>query len=87
MNEKFEDDHAGFDNNEAVSIVQHIIEELPLNQADVIQMRDIDGLEFEEIAGLLEADVAYVRVLLSRARKTVREKLEKIYTYEAKRKI
>lgn len=60
-------------------IVKRIVEKLPSSQAEVIQLRDIDGLEFDEIADLLDTDIAYVRVLLSRARKTVREKLEKIY--------
>jgi len=46
-------------------------------------MRDIDGLEFDEISEITATDVAYVRVLLSRARKTVKDKLEKIYSYEA----
>jgi RNA polymerase sigma-70 factor (ECF subfamily) len=68
---------------EIIEIIQEIIEELPKNQKEVIQMRDIDGLEFEEIAGVLETDIAYIRVLLSRARKTVKEKIEKIYAYEA----
>ncbi|MBN1927253.1 MAG: RNA polymerase sigma factor [Prolixibacteraceae bacterium] len=87
MNADVPDNHTVFEYSEAVEMVQGIINKLPTNQADVIQMRDIDGLEFDEIAELLGADMAYVRVLLSRARKTVREQLEKIYAYEAKRKI
>ncbi|MCF8357321.1 MAG: RNA polymerase sigma factor [Prolixibacteraceae bacterium] len=87
FNEKTAEHNSDFENSEAVSIVKLIVEKLPANQAEVIQMRDIDGLEFDEIADVLDTDVAYIRVLLSRARKTVREKLEKIYKYEAKQKI
>jgi RNA polymerase sigma factor (sigma-70 family) len=70
--------------DEVVEIVQKIIDSLPDNQREVIQMRDIDGLDYDEIAELIGRDIPYTRVLLSRARKTVKEKIEKIYTYEAK---
>lgn len=69
--------------NETVKIIQSIIDELPANQREAIQLRDIDGLDYEEIAEILDTDVAYTRVLLSRARKSVKEKIEKIYAYEA----
>jgi RNA polymerase sigma-70 factor (ECF subfamily) len=68
---------------EMVMIVQQVIDSLTENQREVIQLRDIDGLEFEEIAEITAMDIPYIRVLLSRARKTVKEKLEKIYAYEA----
>jgi len=72
------------ENDEIVDIVQKIIDSLPDNQREVIQMRDIDGLDYDEIAELIGRDIPYTRVLLSRARKTVKEKIEKIYAYEAK---
>ena len=68
---------------EMVQIVKQIIETLTESQREIIQLRDIDGLEFEEIAEITMMDVPYIRVLLSRARKTVKEKLDKIYQYEA----
>jgi RNA polymerase sigma-70 factor, ECF subfamily len=71
---------------EMLMIVQQVIDTLTENQREVIQLRDIDGMEFEEIAEITAMDVPYIRVLLSRARKTVKEKLEKIYAYEAIRK-
>lgn len=70
--------------DEFVVIVQEIIDLLPDNQREVIQYRDIDGLDFDEIAEIIGRDIPYTRVLLSRARKIVKEKLEKIYAYEAK---
>lgn len=76
----FNDRH---ENDELINIVKQAINELPANQREVISMRDIDCLEFEEIAEVTETDIAYVRVLLSRARKAVKEKIEKIYAYEA----
>jgi len=71
------------DSKEAWYLVKTIIEQLPELQREVIQMRDVDDLDFEEIAGVMELEITHVRVLLSRARKTVREKLVKIYAYEA----
>jgi RNA polymerase sigma factor (sigma-70 family) len=72
--------------DEMVGIVQKLVDSLPDNQREVIQMRDIDGLDFEEIAELIGRDIPYTRVLLSRARKSVKEKIEKIYAYEAKQR-
>lgn len=69
---------------ELATIIEGIIAELPARQSEVILMRDIDGLEFSEIAGATELKVEHVRVLLSRARKHVMEKLRKIYGYEQK---
>ncbi len=69
---------------ELATIIEGIISELPARQSEVILMRDIDGLEFSEIAGATELKVEHVRVLLSRARKHVMKKLKQIYGYEQK---
>ncbi len=67
---------------EVLTIIQEIVKELPENQKDVLVFYDLDGLEFEEIAALTGLKVEHIRVLLSRARKLVRERLTKIYSYE-----
>jgi len=64
------------------TIIKKILEHLPEKQREVLIMRDLDGYEFEEIAVITQLKVEHVRVLLSRARKKVSEKLEKIYSYE-----
>lgn len=71
-----------YDAVEAVNMVKIIVNELPDGQREVIQLRDIEGLEFNEIADILAYDLPYIRVLLSRARKTIKQKLQKIYAYE-----
>lgn len=71
-----------YDNIEAVELVKKLVNELPDGQKEVLQMRDIDGLEFNEIAEIMNCDLPYIRVLLSRARKNIKEKLIKIYAYE-----
>lgn len=61
--------------------VEKIMEELPEQQKLIIQMRDIEEMEFEEIGTVLEMNETAIRVALSRARKTIREKLIKTHRY------
>ncbi len=65
------------ENMERFRIITDIISNLPENYRSVIQLRDIDGYEYEEIAIKLNTDISNLRVILSRARKMVREKLKK----------
>ena len=64
--------------------IEKIMEELPEQQKMVLQLRDVEEYEFEEIAKLLDMSATAVRVTLSRARKTVREKLVKKHNYGIK---
>ena len=70
------------DLKDAFGIIRKIINELPENQKEVMLMRDIDGLEFEEIAAATGFTKEHIRVLLSRARKNVRVHYEKKHNYE-----
>jgi len=72
------------EHNELLEIIQTLIEGLPKQQSDIILMRDIDGLEFTEIASAMNLKIEHVRVLLSRARKHISKKLRNIYSYEGK---
>ena len=67
--------------NDSVSLVHKLIENLPEQQKLVIQLRDIEEYEFEEIAEMLQINPTAVRVSLSRARKTIREQLTKQHNY------
>tara|TARA_R110002049_G_scaffold10728_2_gene52153 strand:- start:6965 stop:7474 length:510 start_codon:yes stop_codon:yes gene_type:complete len=67
--------------SDSLSWVGKIMEELPEQQKMVIQLRDVEQYEFEEIAELLGMSATAVRVALSRARKTVREKLVQKHNY------
>ncbi|MEN8790194.1 MAG: RNA polymerase sigma factor [Flavobacteriaceae bacterium] len=66
---------------DSLSWVERIMEELPQQQKMVLQLRDVEQYEFEEIAELLEMKPTAIRVTLSRARKTVREKLLERHRY------
>jgi len=57
----------------------HIIKGLPEQQRTVIHLRDVEGYEYDEIGQVTGMNVNNVRVVLSRARKKVREELLKIY--------
>lgn len=59
--------------------IKRIIGKLPENQRSVIHLRDIDGFDNQEIGEIMSMDVNNIRVLLSRARKKVREELLKNY--------
>ena len=63
------------------SWVERIMEELPEQQKLVMQLRDVEEYEYDEIAELLDMNPNTVRVSLSRARKTVRDKLMQKHSY------
>lgn len=69
------------DLNDSVSIVHQLIENLPEQQKIIIQLRDIEQYEFDEIAKMLDLKPTAIRVSLSRARKTIREQLIKQHNY------
>ena len=66
---------------DSLSWVEKIMEELPEQQKMVLQLRDVEQYEFEEISELLDMKPTAIRVTLSRARKTVREKLLQRHSY------
>lgn len=65
-------------------LMNTIINNLPEQQKMIIQLREIEGYEFEEIATISDMNVNAVRVALSRARKTIKEELVKMYNYGLK---
>jgi RNA polymerase sigma-70 factor (ECF subfamily) len=70
--------------NDSISWVGKIIENLPEQQKMVIQLRDIEQYDLEEIAQMLEMNNTAVRVTLSRARKSIREQLTNTHSYGVK---
>ena len=67
--------------NDSVDWVSKIMNELPEQQKMIVQLRDIEEYEFEEIAKVLDMNETAIRVALSRARKTIREKLTNRHSY------
>lgn len=79
------DREAGLDKKmedlDSLNWVEKIMEQLPVQQRLIIQMRDIEQYEFEEIAKILEMNESAIRVALSRARKTIRDYMTKTHNY------
>lgn len=67
--------------NDAYSHVHSIIETLPEKQKLIIQLRDIEGYSYQEIAEMLEINLNQVKVNLFRARDKVRKQLIKAESY------
>ena len=83
-NYKMEEDCSDTDhleNAEMAGLVKRIIAGLPDLQRTVIHLRDVEQLEYEEIAEVTEMNVNTIRVNLSRARKKVRDEILKIQNY------
>ena len=74
LDQKLEDE-------DSLNWVEKIINDLPEQQKLIIQMRDIEQYEFEEIAKILDMNETAIRVALSRARKTIREIMTKTHNY------
>lgn len=52
------------------------------NQRKILELRDYQGLEIEDIANRLNMQPATIRMNLSRARKTIREQYKKLNAYD-----
>ena len=66
---------------DSLNWVEKIIDQLPEQQKLIVQMRDIEQYELEDIAKILEMNETAIRVALSRARKTIREFMLKTHSY------
>jgi len=69
------------EHNDSVDLVHKLIEQLPEQQKLIIQLRDIEQYDFDEICKMVMMKPTAVRVALSRARKTIRENLLKQHKY------
>ena len=72
------DVHSKIEIGEAAGQVRQLINKLPEIQRSVMEMRDLQQLEYEEIAELTGLQVNAIRVNLSRARKKVRDEYIKL---------
>jgi len=67
--------------HDEVNIVKELMKDLSEKQRMIVQLRDIENYEFEEIGKILNMEPTAIRVALSRARKALREKLIKKQQY------
>ena len=63
------------DQQQRVAAVRRLIDQLPETQRTIIQLRDIEGYRYDEIADITGLTETQVRVYLHRARKKIRTQL------------
>lgn len=68
-------------NKEQLHIIHRLISELPEKQRLIMQMRDIEGESYKEIANVLNLTEEQVKVNLFRARQKIRQKYTQIDEY------
>jgi RNA polymerase sigma-70 factor (ECF subfamily) len=71
------DPYKTLENTDELSLLFEILEKLPEQQRHIIQLRELENREFEEIAEIMDMNVNAVRVNLSRARNRIREEMTK----------
>lgn len=67
--------------DEQLSIVHRLINELPEKQRSIVQLRDIEGKSYKEIAEVLGLTEEQVKVNLFRARQRIKMKYNEINNY------
>ena len=73
-----------FEARDEAQQVRHIIARLPVQQQKIVTLRDVKGCSYEEIEQVTGLNATNVRVLLSRARKKIREEFNKWSNYESR---
>lgn len=68
------------EDKETAALVKQIIDTLPDNQREVVILREIEEMEYNEIAEITGLGLNNIRVLLSRARTKIKEILIKQYS-------
>ena len=67
--------------NDFMSLMKRVLKELPVKQQEVFHLREVEDMSYQDIAetcGLTESDV---KVNIHRARKRVKEAMQKIDAY------
>ena len=65
---------------EETEMIHALIAALPEPQRSLVHLRHLEGKEYEEISEMVNMNVNAIRVSISRARKQMREMLEKQYS-------
>lgn len=68
--------------NNLMEILNNLMESLPEKQKLVIQLRDIEGMAYQEIAEILDIPLNQVKINLFRARNILKQKIEQLKLYE-----
>ena len=63
--------------------IQHMMNDLPEQQRDVMHLRDIEGYAYQEIGHMLNLSLNQVKLNLFRARTTIRKQIEQLQAYDS----
>lgn len=66
---------------DSAGILKKMMDDLPEKQRMIVQLRDVENYEYHEIAKIMDMEPTAIRVALSRARKTLRQKFIKKQNY------
>ncbi len=80
--ESGDDVHKMTEQKDMVRQLSKIMNMLPEQQKTVLQLRDVEGMEYDEIVEITGFEMNYIRVNISRGRKKVKELMQKIVSYE-----
>ncbi len=69
------------DNREAVRMIGTIVSRMKEPYRSAVILRDMEGYSYEEAAEIMQTKINTLRTVLSRARKSIREEMERIYSY------
>jgi len=64
-----------------LDLIDTFLKTLPANQQLLFQLREVEGMEYDEIEKILDMKSTAIRVSLSRIRKQLREQLLKMNSY------
>ena len=67
--------------NETMQHINQAVMRLPEKQKSVFQLRDVEGYAYLEICETLNMEMSQVKVYIFRARKSIKESLEKMSSY------
>lgn len=70
------------ESNDMIEQIRQLMQHLPEKHRMVMQLRDIEGLSYEEISEMLEMPMSQVKINLFRARTHIREHLINSKLYE-----
>ena len=64
-----------------VQLVRQLIDQLPEKQRSVMQLRDIEGKSYRDIAAILNISEEQVKINIFRARRTIKERFREAEQY------
>ncbi len=67
--------------NDMMNHIQQLIDQLPEQQKSIVQLREIEGYTYKEIAEMLDLSLSQVKIGLHRARLFLKEKISKTIEY------